>query len=88
MGRADNRGSVGVGTRVGVRVTAAMVERPGALGMLAIEEQDAWSEYLDATRDQPEVRYEELEPWAWKRLNQRLAAIQARRRALVGDDGA
>ena len=44
-----------------------------------IEEADAWFEYLEATRGQSVVRYAELEPWAWARLNQRLRAIRARR---------
>ena len=40
---------------------------------LAIEEADAWFEYLDATRShQSGVRYEEVEPWAWAHLKQRL----------------
>lgn len=51
------------------------------LEFLAIERQDAWYEYLHATRGQQAYRYEEIEPWAWKRLEQRLAAIKARERA-------
>ena len=47
-----------------------------------IEEADAWFEYLEATRNQTAVRYGELEPWAWARLNQRLRAIKARRAKL------
>jgi hypothetical protein len=34
---------------------------------------DAWFEYLHVTRDQG-LRYEEVEPWAWTRLQSRLAA--------------
>ena len=49
---------------------------------LAIEEADAWFEYLEATRGQTAVRYGEIEPWAWSRLNQRLRAIKARRARL------
>jgi hypothetical protein len=64
------------------------MERPGAIGVLAIEEQEAWTEYLDATRDQPVQRYEEMEPWAWARLGQRLRAIHTRRMAVTEDDGA
>lgn len=67
---------------------AVAERRPGAVGVLAVEEAAAWREYLDATRGQSPVRYEEVEPWAWKRLMQRLVAIQARRRALEEDDGA
>jgi hypothetical protein len=47
---------------------------------LAIEEADAWFEYLEAT--QAEVasgRYDEVEPWAWARLKQRLRAVERRR---------
>ena len=47
--------------------------------LLLIEEADAWFEYLEATRAQTEVRYQEIEPWAWSRLRQRLRAIRARR---------
>ena len=48
--------------------------------MLAIEEADAWFEYLDATRtDASRVRYEEIEPWAWARLGQRLRAVNEKR---------
>jgi hypothetical protein len=46
--------------------------------LLMIEEADAWFEYLEATRNQTEVRYGEVEPWAWARLNQRLRAIRDR----------
>jgi hypothetical protein len=47
--------------------------------LLLIEEADAWFEYLEATRDQSETRYREIEPWAWSRLMQRVRAIKARR---------
>jgi hypothetical protein len=50
--------------------------------LLAIEEADSWFEYLEATRGQTAVRYAEIEPWAWSRLNQRLRAIRARRSRL------
>ena len=53
-----------------------------ALELLMIEEADAWFEYLEATRGQSEVRYGEVEPWAWARLCQRLRAITARRKRL------
>jgi len=46
--------------------------------LLAIEACDAWREYLEQTRGQSEVRYEEVEPWAWARLQQRLRAIATR----------
>jgi hypothetical protein len=47
---------------------------------LLIEEADAWFEYLEAT--QAEIgtgRYDEVEPWAWARLNQRLRAVERKR---------
>jgi hypothetical protein len=50
--------------------------------LLAIEEADAWFEYLAATRSQSPTRYLEIEPWAWARLSQRLRAIRARRAKL------
>ena len=53
-----------------------------AYELLLIEEADAWFEYLEATRDQTEIRYKEIEPWAWARLNQRVRAIRTRREKL------
>jgi hypothetical protein len=50
--------------------------------LLLIEEADAWFEYLEATRGQSALRYKEVEPWAWARLNQRLRAVRARRAKL------
>lgn len=64
----------------------ATVQRPAALGKLALDEQAAWGEYLEATQIEG-YRYEEVEPWAWNRLNRRLQEIQAQRRRLE-DDGA
>lgn len=64
------------------------MERPGAIGILAVEEYDAWRAYLEATQDQPLARYCEVEPWAWSRLGATLRAIHARRRAIMEDDGA
>ena len=50
---------------------------------LAIEEADAWFEYLEATRYQlRNGRYDEVETWAWGRLNQRLAAVRETRAQL------
>ena len=50
--------------------------------LLLIEEADAWFEYLEATRVQSEVRYQEVEPWAWARLMQRVRAVKARQAKL------
>jgi hypothetical protein len=59
-----------------------MVATNEAEELLMIEEADAWFEYLEATRAQSEVRYQELEPWAWARLSQRLRAVRARKARL------
>jgi hypothetical protein len=53
-----------------------------AFELLLIEEADAWFEYLEATRGQSEIRYKEVEPWAWARLTQRVRAIRTRRAKL------
>jgi hypothetical protein len=50
--------------------------------LLLIEEADAWFEYLEATCAQSEVRYQEVEPWAWARLTQRLRAVKTRKAKL------
>ncbi|HEY7196026.1 MAG TPA: hypothetical protein VH306_02445 [Gaiellaceae bacterium] len=56
------------------------IDNREALEVLAIEEADAWFEYLEATRSEGVTgRYEEVEPWAWARLNQRLRAVATRR---------
>jgi hypothetical protein len=48
-----------------------------------IEEADAWFEYLEATQAEAATgRYEEVEPWAWARLNQRLRAVERKRGGL------
>ena len=62
-------------------MTLSMVEktRQAALTQLAIEEADAWFEYLESTRGQPEPRYGEVEAWAWARLQQRLRSVNTRR---------
>jgi hypothetical protein len=59
-----------------------MATKRHAEELLLIEEADAWFEYLEATRGQSEMRYRELEPWAWARLRQRLRAIRTRRAKL------
>ena len=59
-----------------------MVDKREAEELLMIEEADAWFEYLEATRNQSETRYAEVEPWAWARLTQRLRAIKTRRAKL------
>jgi hypothetical protein len=50
--------------------------------LLLIEEADAWFEYLEAIRGQTEIRYKEVEPWAWARLSQRLRAVKTKRTKL------
>ena len=59
-----------------------MAGRRDAYELLLIEEADAWFEYLEATRGQSEVRYKEVEPWAWARLSQRLRAIKTKKTKL------
>lgn len=50
---------------------------------LAIEEADAWFEYLEVTRAEVgSARYLEVECWAWDRLNERLWIVRRRRRSL------
>ena len=50
--------------------------------LLAREELESWLEYLEATQGQSGSRYDEVESWAWARLEQRLRAIQTRRAKL------
>ncbi len=50
---------------------------------LLIEEADAWFEYLEAIQAEAATgRYDEVEPWAWARLNQRLRSVDRKRTAL------
>jgi len=39
-------------------------------------ERDAWRAYLRTCRAASAQRYEEVEPWAWSRLQQRLRLIE------------
>ena len=56
------------------------MEREERQEALLIEEADAWFEYLEATQAELETgRYDEVEPWAWARLNQRLRAVERKR---------
>ncbi|MBD0289944.1 MAG: hypothetical protein ICV74_01710 [Thermoleophilia bacterium] len=48
---------------------------------VAIEEADAWFEYLEAVRAEA-ARYDEVEPWAWSRLRQRLRGVDVARARL------
>jgi hypothetical protein len=59
-----------------------MGARREAYELLQIEEADAWFEYLEATRAQSNLRYKEVEPWAWARLAQRLRAVKTKRQKL------
>lgn len=53
---------------------------PAAREALAIEEADAWFEYLEAVRAHTRSRrYDEVEPWAWARLAQRLRLVEVER---------
>ena len=56
-------------------------ETRGADEALASEEPDAWFEYLEAVRTHVRTsRYDEVEPWAWARLTQRLRTVERERR--------
>jgi hypothetical protein len=68
--------------RTGDPEEAAMAEMRDVHELLAIEEANAWFEYLETTREEEDVRYEELESWAWARLQQRLRATGSRRSRL------
>jgi hypothetical protein len=59
-----------------------MASNRDAYELLLIEEADAWFEYLEATSGQLEIRYDEIEPWAWARLHQRLRAIRTKKQKL------
>jgi hypothetical protein len=59
------------------------MEREDVREALLIEEADAWFEYLEATQAEVATgRYDEVEPWAWARLNQRLGAVERKREGL------
>lgn len=50
---------------------------------LQLEVSEAWSEYLESTKHRDSnFGYEELEMWAWHRLQGRLRAIQQRSKRL------
>ncbi len=53
-----------------------------AFELLLIEEADAWFEYLESITEVSELRYHEVEPWAWSRLDQRILGIRSRRARL------
>ena len=58
----------------------ASEDERGVLEALAFEEADAWFEYLETVRaDAPSRGYDEVEPWAWARLAQRLKAVETAR---------
>lgn len=60
---------------------AAELPREEALRVLDISRADAWFEYAESCRQAAtgsSIRYDEVEPWAWARLQQRLRAIAAR----------
>jgi hypothetical protein len=50
--------------------------------LLTVEECDAWYEYLASTQEQHDQRYDEVEPWAWNKLQTKVRAIDVRRRHL------
>ena len=56
-----------------------MRSQEDAQRLLAVEESEAWREYLATIRGRAGVEYLELESWAWARLSHRLRSIRARR---------
>lgn len=63
-------------------MTVVAARQEEAREVLDAEECVAWTEYLETTHGQSSVRYEEVEPWAWGRLQMRLKAIATRRSKL------
>jgi hypothetical protein len=61
---------------------AVTTETVKADRLLRVEEVDAWGEYLESVRHQEDFRYQDIEPWAWARLQRRLRIVAARRKAL------
>jgi hypothetical protein len=53
---------------------AVTTETVKADRLLRVEEVDAWGE--------EDFRYQDIEPWAWARLQRRLRIVAARRKAL------
>jgi hypothetical protein len=49
---------------------------------LNMDEAMAWAEYTEATKDKHGKSYEDLEPYAWARLQTSLRRIKDRRRKL------
>lgn len=63
-------------------LVASKTARAQAERRLEAETAEAWHDYLERTRAQPETRYDEIEPWAWSLLQQRLRQLAARRARL------
>lgn len=53
------------------------------MSRLAVQERDAWLEYLEVTRGVLPESYPDVEPWAWARLGTTLRAIRRERRRLI-----
>jgi hypothetical protein len=51
----------------------------GSSQVLPADEAKAWRKYLSATRKLVGDKYERVEPWAWKRLQNELLAIYRER---------
>lgn len=45
------------------------------------EVREAWSQYLDELRETHPLRYPEVEPWAWARLEAKLKELKTRKAA-------
>lgn len=53
---------------------------PGDAAVLDVEETDAWLEYLTATSGSVGDDYATMEPWAWAKLQERLAVVKKGRK--------
>lgn len=60
-----------------VRSVMATVAVPRTVAPVSGPVAAAWREYLLVTRYLPELRYEEIEPLAWQRLQSQLRLIRA-----------
>lgn len=62
-------------------MSVATVERTAATAILEASRIAAWDAYLEATRYEGAFAYDEVEPWAWERLEVQLRALDAREQA-------
>jgi hypothetical protein len=53
-------------------VEGAAVVKASGPGLASAEVRDAFASYLDEVRGLEPLRYDEVEPWAWARLQSRV----------------